>query len=77
MSSAISGDLLNTTVPAEKRTASSFERTEVVESKTVDYILYRGMMLVGVGYVIDDGVYEQPSDHMPLVASFKVRNQIP
>jgi endonuclease/exonuclease/phosphatase family metal-dependent hydrolase len=73
MSSAINGELLNTTVPAARRVAAQFDRTEVVGSKTVDYVLYRGLLLVGFGYVIDDGVYEQPSDHLPLVASFKVR----
>ena len=44
----------------------------------MDYILYRGMLLVGFGYVIDDGqdAEFQPSDHMPLCASFKVKGTL-
>jgi len=78
MSSAINGELLNITVAGPDRSLESFSRTENIESKTVDYILYRGMLLVGFGYVIDDGqdAEFQPSDHMPLCASFKVRGTL-
>jgi endonuclease/exonuclease/phosphatase family metal-dependent hydrolase len=79
MSEAVAGGKLNITVPASGRDLSKFDRTEVVESKTVDYMLYRGLMIVGFGYVIDDvdsagrPVYEQPSDHLPLIGNFMVR----
>lgn len=84
MSSAVAGDKLNITVPSSGRDLGKFDRTEVVGSKTVDYMLYRGLMIVGFGYVIDDvdsagrPVYDQPSDHLPLIGNFMVRqNEVP
>jgi len=83
MSSAITGDLFNITVPAAQRDPARFDRTEVVDSKTVDYMLYRGLLLVGFGYIVDDvdsagrPVYEQPSDHLPLIGNFMVRSSTP
>ena len=76
-------DAVTTHTPAAQRDPARFDRTEVVDSKTVDYMLYRGLLLVGFGYIVDDvdsagrPVYEQPSDHLPLIGNFMVRSSTP
>ena len=42
LSSALNGGALNITIPAAERDVAAFDRTEVVDDKTLDYILYRG-----------------------------------